>query len=430
MHSLAGRIDSRGPEGRSSLLERGVPLRQRPSKASRVDCRWVQIKINRWKALHPSASSEESTQQMQALRAQWASMSVEERDREVHALPARWNQDEREAPVVASPEPHIGFGASETGSDDFFDMGCREWPVRIDVLSSFLTQEDGKASGPGVANKSAMARQKAASQLLVCDQGDAPDERKYEMRLSCQELHPGICAWVDRDIYTNALRLARNFEVYFDNDKLHKFARISDLSHDAGSRQQTWYVYFTRRRARRPHSQVTHVFVACVTHPDPGGTYVSLEQRSLGLWRFQTVWDIAKAALRSRCSQLSVQMMDSVPAGNGSFLLTCSCEEAKLLWPGVLKRHRPPAEGPPVDEGAVRVKGNGKKRTAGIKLHSPAVALEGLLGVDAAAEADLCAESGFGSDPDIEASSEEEDNLHLLGGDVPNGHSKRGIGGR
>ena len=125
MHSLSGRIDSRGPEGRSSLLERGVPLRQRPPKASRMDSRWVQIMILRWKALHPGASSDEWIQQIQALRAQWAAMSVEERNREVHALPARWNQDEREAPVAASPEPHIGFGASETGSDDFltWDVG-------------------------------------------------------------------------------------------------------------------------------------------------------------------------------------------------------------------------------------------------------------------------------------------------------------------
>ena len=136
----------------------------------------------------------------------------------------------------------------------------------------------------------------------------------------------------------------------------------------------------------------------CVVHPDPGGTYVSLEQRSLGLWRFQTVWDIAKAAHRSRCNQVSVQMMDSVPASNGSFLLTFSCEEARILWPGVVKRHRPPAEGPPVDEGAVRVKGSGKKR--------------------------------FGSDLDFEGSSEEDENWDLVGGDVPYRHSKRGIDGR
>ena len=211
-----------------------------------------------------------------------------------------------------------------------------------------------------MARKAVAARRKVVSQLLVCDQGDVPDERKYEIRLSCQELHPGICAWVDRDIYASALKLAHNFEVYFDNDKLHKFACISDPSHDASSRQQSWYVYFTRRRVRRPHSQVTHVFVACVVHPDPGGTYVSLEQRSFDLWRFQTVWDIAKAARRSRYKQLSVQMMDSVPAGNGSFLLTCSCEDARILWPGVLKRHRPPVDGPPVDESAVRVRSKGK----------------------------------------------------------------------
>ena len=425
-HLEQGRVDSRGPESRSSLLERGVPLRQHPPTTSRVDERWIRIMINRWKALHPGASGDDFVEKRQALRAQWASMSDEERNREVQALPARWNQELGEDPVVASPEPHVGFGASET----FFDMGCREWPVRTDVLSSFLRQEDGQASEPGVARKAVAARRKAVSQLLVCDQGDVPDERKYEIRLSCQELHPGICAWVDRDIYASALKLAHNFEVYFDNDKLHKFACISDPSHDASSRQQSWYVYFTRRRARRPHSQVTHVFVACVVHPDPGGTYVSLEQRSLGLWRFQTVWDIAKAARRSRYKQLSVQMMDSVPAGNGSFLLTCSCEDARILWPGVLKRHRPPVDGPPVDESAARVKSKGKHRTAGIKLHLPAVALEGVLGMEIDAEADLGEESGFGSDLAFEGSSEEEENWHLADGDVPYRHSKRGVDGR
>ena len=70
------------------------------------------------------------------------------------------------------------------------------------------------------------------------------------------------------------MKLARNVEVYFGKDKLHKFACLSDPGHE----QQPWYVYFTRKRERRPHSQVTHVFVACVVHPDPGGIHVSLEQ--------------------------------------------------------------------------------------------------------------------------------------------------------
>ena len=153
----------------------------------------------------------------------------------------------------------------------------------------------------------------------------------------------------------------------------------------------------------------------------------SLEQRSLGLWRFQTVWHIAKAARRSRCHQVSVQMMDSVPAGNGSFLLTCSCEEARRLWPGVLKRHRPPAEGPPVDEGAVRVKGSGKKRTAGIKLHPPAVALEGLLGMQRRTSA-----RKVDSDPILisKAAAKRKRIGISLAAMYPNRHSKRGIDGR
>ena len=359
-HLKQGRVDGRGPKSRSSLLKRGVPLRQHPPKVSRVDARWTRIMLNRWAALHPGASRDEVSQKQQALRSQWASMEDAERANEVQALPARCNQDEGDGPADGAREPHGGFGADEGGSDDIFDFGCHELPVRDDVLRSFLQQVDGQASGPGVARKASAARREAASQLLVCDQGDIPDDRRYEIRPSCQELHPGICAWTDRDIYEIALRLARNFEVYFDKDKLHKFACLSDPRHDAISRHQPWYVYFTRRRERRPHSQVTHVFVACVVHPDPGGLYVSLEQRSRSLWRFQTVWDLAKATLRSGYHQLRVQMMDSSPAGKGSFLLdgcSGSSEDARILWPGVvLKHHRPPADGPPIDDGADRVK--------------------------------------------------------------------------
>ena len=85
---------------------------------------------------------------------------------------------------------------------------------------------------------------------------------------------------------------------------------------------------------------------------------------------------------------------------------------------------------PPVDDGVVRVKGSAKKRTAGVKLRPPTVALQGMLGMDSDTEADLCEESVFGSDLDLEDSSEEEENWHLVGGDVPHRHSKRGIGGR
>ena len=75
------------------------------------------------------------------------------------------------------------------------------------------------------------------------------------------------------------------------------------------------YVYFARKRERRQHSQATHVFVSCVVHPDVGGVYVSLEQGSVGLWKFQTVWDLSKAALRSRFARVRVQMMRHTPGG-------------------------------------------------------------------------------------------------------------------
>ena len=429
-HLQRGRADCGVPETRSTLLQRGVPLRQQPPAVSRDDHRWNRIMLNRWKALHQGASPDEVARKIQALRAQWNSMNDAERAGEVQALPARWNQDEGDAPAGGAHEPYGGFGADDGGvrdaSDDIFDFGSQEEPVRPDVLRDFLQQDDEQASRQGVADRANAARRRALSHLLVCDQGDIPDGRRFQIRPSCQELHPGICAWIDRDIYSSALKLARNFEVYFDKAKLHKFACLSDPRHDAANRQQPWYIYFTRIRARRPHSQATHVFVACVVHPDPGSIYVSLEQRGLGLWRFQTVWDLAKAALRSRYKQLRVQMMNSSPVGKGSFLLGgCrgSGEDARLLWPGALKQHRPPADGPPIDDGADRVKKSGR-RTAGIKVQLPSVALDGELGVDAGAEADLREEYGFGAEFEREGSDEEEEDSYL---DVPWRHSMCGV---
>ena len=155
------------------------------------------------------------------------------------------NQDECDDPAVGAHEPHGGFGADGAGreaSDDIFDFGCQERPVRTDVLKFFLEQHSEPASVPGVAKRAFRARRKVVSQLLVCDQGDIPDRRRYEIRPSCQELHPGICAFIDRDIYSSALKLARNFEVYFDKDKLHKFACLSDPRRDAAGPQLPWYV--------------------------------------------------------------------------------------------------------------------------------------------------------------------------------------------
>ena len=174
------------------------------------------------------------------------------------------------------------------------------------------------------------------------------------------------------------------------------------------------YVYFTRMRPRRQHSQATHVFVSCVVHPDPGGVCVSLEQRSLGLWRFQTVWDLSKAALRSRFASVQVQMMRFSREEKGSFLLRTSDDEcAESIWPGVFKRPRAPADGPPVDgppvDGPEQQRKPGRTRTAGTNNNLPIVALAGLEGLDAAAGPDLPGGGGFAADMEFDDSDEDED---------------------
>ena len=235
-HVGRGRADRRGQESRTTLLQRGVPLRQIPTvKSSRDDIRWRFVMFNRWKALHPSASRDDETQELQALVARWTSMPDSQRADEISRLPVQWRVPERESGELADEEsaPPQGFAAETVGPDEVFDCGDSDWPVRAEVVRSFLDKEVGRASVAGVARKSIEVRQQAVSGMIVYDQDDIPDSRRYSIRLSCSEMHPGICAWADRAIYWDALKLARNFEVCFGQEKLHKFARLSDPSKDA-----------------------------------------------------------------------------------------------------------------------------------------------------------------------------------------------------
>ena len=238
-HIMRGRADSRGQERRTTLLQRGVPLRQIPKvRATRIDGRWRFVMFNRWKALHPCASREDEAQEFRAIVARWASMPDAERADEISRLPVQWHVPECESVELVDEEsvPPEGFAAEHVGQDDIneiFDFGDNNWPVRAEVVGSFLEQELGQASEAGVARKSFEARRKAVSGMIVYDQADIPDSRRYSIRRSCSEMHPGICAWADRDIYWSALKLARNFEVCFGQEKLHRFAQLSDPSKDA-----------------------------------------------------------------------------------------------------------------------------------------------------------------------------------------------------
>ena len=240
-HIRRGRADSRGQESRTTLLERGVPLRQiRKVGAPHSHSRWMFVMFHRWKALHPCASREDAAQEYRAIVARWASMPDAERADEISRLPVQWHVPEFESVELVDEEsaPPEGFAAEPADQDavnEMFDFGDSDWPVRAEIVRSFLElqQEPGQASCAGAARKSLAARQNAVPGMIVYEQADIPDSRRYTIRRSCSEMHPGICAWADHDIYWRALKLARNFEVCFGQEKLHRFAQLSDPSKDA-----------------------------------------------------------------------------------------------------------------------------------------------------------------------------------------------------
>jgi hypothetical protein len=73
-HVADGCSDSRGQESRSSLLEHGVPLEQRPPKLfKRMDVSWRNACVWRWRSQHPQAGDAEVTAEVSRLALQWAS---------------------------------------------------------------------------------------------------------------------------------------------------------------------------------------------------------------------------------------------------------------------------------------------------------------------------------------------------------------------
>eukprot|EP00973_Karenia_brevis_P075166 10441589-Karenia_brevis.AAC.1 len=81
---------------------------------------------------------------------------------------------------------------------------------------------------------------------------DIPDSRVFEHRLTCQELHPGLCATAHAAIYEDALALAKSLENVLDGDHLHKFIEVF---HPGDEDAEPVRYYFARRRGRRLHHQ-------------------------------------------------------------------------------------------------------------------------------------------------------------------------------
>jgi hypothetical protein len=232
-HQQAGRQDSRGTHSRKDLLRMGVPLEQRASSsAPRPDVSWRTSSIAQWRKENPVATPEQESQELQRLAATWAGMSTDERSTAFASLRPLVPMD-----IDDASEPD---GSSDS-EHDIFDHGNSKWPVRSGVLGEFVHSHCAHSAAglAGVASKAYLIRQVESPALLVFDDKDIPDDRMLEHRLSCSEAHPGLCAFVDRDIYFVALKLAKSIEAALDSSSLHKFIMFFEPYKDSMFFKQT-----------------------------------------------------------------------------------------------------------------------------------------------------------------------------------------------
>lgn len=118
----------------------------------------------------------------------------------------------------------------EPEAPEVWDCGDEDWPIRSNVLNSFLASHPAVESAgiPGIARKAHLIRhhEHQGDLLIVNDVKDVPEEKVFRHRFCCHEVHPGLCASADAAIYTNSLQIAKNLEAALDESFNHRFIEV------------------------------------------------------------------------------------------------------------------------------------------------------------------------------------------------------------
>ena len=404
-HIARGREDCRGEDRRRTLLSRGAPVEglNRPG-ANRPDIRWRNFKLAQWKLQHRDASAAALAQQTSELHRQWREYSDDERTAALLAADAAMPASEDDLPVEETgPEEH----------PDMWDCGDRAWPLRADVLGTFIHTHPAHVTKgvPGVARKAGLIRNAEQDHLVIREKGDVPADRVYTHRHSCGEAHPGLCALQDREVYADTIKLAKNLERCLDSTFHHRFFCI--VAPDLAAQRNT-FLYLARARPRRFHAQVTHVLVRCVQHHEEGRLLLSLGQRQFRLWDVVTLWTVAKELLRAGGNRLHLQRMHHCHEDHATVSVQLE-EPTYPVWPN-FERHRQqrPMDDPPLPDAQHRPRRRGRG-TGGVKVVPPQATFllqgfdHGGVGIPPAAGVDAALVPGSELRSSSEASSSDPD---------------------
>lgn len=113
-----------------------------------------------------------------------------------------------------------------------------------------------------------------------------------------------------------ALRIASKLESFFLDSHLRGFYRFAPAGQEIVPPRTSFdvdlVVFFAYKRLRRPHAQITHVFIRCQFLTDNAYTFMLTRQ---GSYEYTTVWSLAKSMLAHwgvGTEEYMVQKLDSV----------------------------------------------------------------------------------------------------------------------
>ena len=323
-HVATGRPNPNAPEKQADLIRENVPLEQRPAR--------------RWFRPDRTALNAKNTRRCDGSIESPETCVVED------ALPQ-------------ADEQHYDY-------DALWDIGDDQLPMRESVLRRFLAEASNRST-VGCANKAAEIRKTNAASLIVKDNNAVPAEKKFCIRLSCRELHPGLCCSRDSEVYRDALQLAKSLERCIGEHLLYKFILLKEGT--PGDRRGKFF-YVCRRRRRRPYSQMTHV-LAKVRRTNTG-SYVFQEMQAKR-WFFWTLWSVAKTLLEARWARILVCELSWLNNDDGSVVVNNSALNQWEVWPSTFKSPKKEAvdDGPRLDDGP-RPRA-AKKRSGGVHIIPP-----------------------------------------------------------
>jgi hypothetical protein len=119
----------------------------------------------------------------------------------------------------------------------------------------------------GIARRAGSVRKRRAAEHIICDRGMIPRGKKFQLKVTCMEMHPEVCILRDREDYGHIMALCTSLQRVFEKDvsgSYHCFFCPREFQ-ARGLKDGVW-VYFSTCRRKRPKVNITHMFALCTSH--------------------------------------------------------------------------------------------------------------------------------------------------------------------